>query len=829
MKLPSWTAGVLIGLLVVSMVPTSYAESVTDSGYVFVGAVMVDTRLTNELAAADSGERLYAVVGFSEPPTGQNVADLEALGLTVVPLKRLPFAAVGGTKDAIWAATAVAGVRSLHANRPLYPLGHTARPDPAVMSRDTNAFGTGVSSVLADRAWSLGITGQGIGVAVLDTGIDTTNPSLALSPFGPVIQNVQTLGDELLLFPQHNVEVFVEDQVTTDTFGHGTHVAGSVAGSGRASFGFFPGVAPGAHLIGLDGLECTIISELPDTGCLVTILTSFDYILLNQDKYHIRVNTNSWGSFPPTPFDPNDPISRAVDELVENDITVLFAAGNSGPGANTMTPESRNPKVVAVAASQPSGGLVRFSSRGVVGGETPTIASPGHLIISTRIHSGGEMDIFTVAGFDAIIPPEFIPNYLVAQGTSMATPVAAGVVALILSANPTLKPTQVKDLLMHTATPMLGYAPHEVGAGFVNAEAAVRNALGTMAKATRVKLPAHMEIAKDASAGEVLLTHDYRASIAGVGVVGFRHFPFSFPVYTNESRPIDIRLQWETIQRYAVYATGYRVRVFDPNFNLLHQEDTDFFSLSQGVSFTIPAETRASRTPGDGAYWSFDMVNFNPGWGILDTSVTVHYGEDFKPPFKTEKIKPEKVHGKPDKKAAKPGGGAEAQGFVQDSNGTGADGAVVGVELVDPLGGVVWRGTATAVDGHFTTFVPVPAGALGSYRLRMASGDAVAWAALAIDGTAPVLSGLSVATDGRSIAIRLSAIDDGGIGYAAVFLTHLTTGETAGVFLANRGDGTYAGNLVLDPAAPTGGWNVEVYVADIASNGASVTATVEVA
>lgn len=820
-------AALLLSFLALAFAPPAAG----DEYYTAMGGVQVDNRLLEIADLSDDAARLYAVVGLESLPAGEDMASLEALGLTTLPYQHLPFVAVGGTKGQILAAAEVPGVTTLHWNRPLVPLGHAVDPDPDVMFRDTNAFGTGVSSVLADRAWALGVTGETIGVAVLDTGIDTSNPALALSPLGPVVQNVNILSDEHLQFPDRDVQVFLEDQVTTDTFGHGTHVAGSVAGSDLASAGFYLGAAPGAHLIGLKGLQCSIVTDLVPgvPGCLVTILSSFDWILENHEAYNIRVNTNSWGSVTPRPFDPADPISVAVDALVEAGIVVLFAAGNSGPGPNTMTPESRNPKVIGVAASQPSGGLVEFSSRGVPGAETPTVAAPGHLIISTRLHSGGDMDIFTVVGFDAVIPPQFLPNYLVAQGTSMATPVAAGVAALVLSANPELTPAQVKGVFEESATPMLGYGPFEVGAGFVNAEAAVRSVLGMPTKATKVKLPAQMGIGFDTTTDSVVLSHDYRASIAGVGLAGFIHFPFSFPVYTDQERPIEIHLQWETIQPYTVYHTGYRVRVYDPNLELVLQADTDLFTLTTGLTLTVDAETRADRTPKDGAYWYVDMVNFNAGWGILDFTPTVFYGKNFKPPFQTEVVKPFHATGKPDRDAAGPRTGFHFQGSLTGEDGDPADGHPVQVELVDALDVVLAETTTVSVQGHFTAWVPVPHGIPdGTYTLRATAGDLTLVHEVQVDSVAPLLSDLDAAqTDEGTFAFQVAALDAEGLGYVAVLLTHGETGETTGVFLVDQGDGTYAGTLVLSADAPLGAWDVEVYAADRASNPASLTTSLD--
>lgn len=816
---------VLASVILFASITTLNVVLGDDARYTTVKGVLVDNRWLMSAGAASADDRLYAVVGYDHPPTAADVSALSAVGLTAIPYANLPYAAVGGTRDQISAVVNLAGVQSLHANRVFQALSHDANPDPSVLFRDTNAYGTGVSSVLADRAWALGDTGQGITVAEIDTGIDASNPSVAPSPLGPVINNVQVLSDELLLYPQHDANVYLEDQVSTDNFGHGTHVAGSVVGSGLASGGFYVGVAPGAHIIGLDGLQCTLISDVLG-GCLVTILSSFDWVLSNHDQYNIRVETNSWGGGA-APFDPNDPISIAVHQVVQAGIVVLFAAGNSGPAADTMSAESRNPEVIAVAAGQPSGGLVEFSSRGISGGVSPTIAAPGHLIISTRIHTGGEMDIFTAVGFDAIIPPELIPNYLVAQGTSMATPVAAGVAALVVSANPSLTPAQVKHVFESTATPMLGYQTFEVGAGFVNAEAAVRSALGFSTKANRVKLPAQMSISTDPTTNSVLLAHDYRASITGLGLVGFGHFAFSFPVYTADAKPIDIVLHWDTIQPYSVYTTGYRVTVYDPTLTEVARIDTDFFTLSQGLTFTIDAATRSSLTPAGGAYWYMDMVNFNPGWGILDMSAHVAYPAGFSPPLKTTKVPPFLLHGKTDKSAAKPGQNVQSQGTVEDADGNALDGVPVQIELVGPLGVSVWQGATTSVDGSFTAAVPVPASAAdGSYAVRFTAGDVTTSTPLTVDSAPPVLTGASVSPAGaNAVRIQATATDAVGLAYVRAVLSNPSTESTFAMFLAPQSDGTFAAVVGLPS---TGTWSVAITSVDRAVNFVSIDLSIPV-
>ncbi|MFC7670200.1 S8 family serine peptidase [Hymenobacter humi] len=166
-------------------------------------------------------------------------------------------------------------------------------------------------------------------------------------------------------------------------------------------------------------------------------------------------------------------------------MVVVFAAGNEGPGADTHNPYAIAPWTISVGAGDRNGLLADFSSRGVRGeqgtfsvdGETwtfknePVIVAPGVDVVSTRAVApvsslGAQMDA-------ELLTPAEVPFYTHMSGTSMATPHLAGVVALLLEAKPSLNPAQVKELLVKTATNMPGHESWEVGAGYVNAYAAV--------------------------------------------------------------------------------------------------------------------------------------------------------------------------------------------------------------------------------------------------------------------------------------------------------------------------------------------------------------------
>ncbi|HYC76234.1 MAG TPA: S8 family serine peptidase, partial [Planctomycetota bacterium] len=285
--------------------------------------------------------------------------------------------------------------------------------------------------------------------------------------------------------------LFVENLPNTESsMGHGTHVASTAAGTGGASGGKYSGVAPGAHLVGV---------SVGDAIFIFWALAGLDWILDNHEAYNIQVVNNSWGT--EGAYDPNDPINEATKALYDAGITVVFAAGNSGPGANTLNPYSAAPWVISVAAGcklvgDPASAwltpcadagdrdpvLAGFSSRGIPDDPDvhPDVTAPGALIVAGRASTGVIM-----TGLDApddlqtcAIDPTHLAFYTCASGTSMASPHVAGVVALLEEASGgTLTPDQALAALTSTARPLPGFALWEVGAGYVDALAAVNAVL----------------------------------------------------------------------------------------------------------------------------------------------------------------------------------------------------------------------------------------------------------------------------------------------------------------------------------------------------------------
>ncbi len=458
------TAAALVGHLAQVLASVARDESASAALAGLLAATLpgkppavVDPALLEAVRApAGAGGELLLIVSYWQQPGNGQVAVLESLGAEVVyRFSELPMVAVRAPLSLVGTISELPGVRSVYRDRELvYDL------------RDSVPF------IGADRVWSdpvLGFTGRGVTVAVVDSGIDATHPDL---PPGEhkVVRNVKPIAGDFVsesgppLFPT----VAVEQAHNTDlTIGHGTHVAGIVAGTGAAAGGRYAGVAPGARLVGYS----------TDVGLyLFYVLRAFDYVLAHQYSLGIRVVSNSWGSGPSPDCKPeyDSPIAIATRLMHDRGMAVVFSAGNNGPNPGTIGREKMFPWVLAVAAGTKTGGLAAFSSRGCIAeGINPTLTAPGVDIIAPRAKTGAYMNALAPLRGDLALSGTEPLYYTRASGTSMAAPHVSGVVALMLEANPRLTPRQVKQVLMETATPMPGYEPWEVGAGYLDAYAAV--------------------------------------------------------------------------------------------------------------------------------------------------------------------------------------------------------------------------------------------------------------------------------------------------------------------------------------------------------------------
>jgi serine protease AprX len=280
---------------------------------------------------------------------------------------------------------------------------------------------------------------------------------------------------------------------TDDTNGHGTHVAGILAGNGNQSNLVYVGVAPNVNLINLVALDNTGSST--DSVVIAAIQRAIQL----SSQYNIQVINLSLGR-PIFESYTVDPLCQAVETAWKAGITVVVAAGNEGrdnsqntDGYGTITAPGNDPYVITVGAMNTENTLTTsddvitsYSSKGptlldhIV---KPDLVAPGNLIISVLGHGK--------------VPQQFPQNitdtnYLILSGTSMAAPVVSGAAALLMQQNPNLTPDQVKALLMKTANknfpvssvstdPTTGisytsyYDIFTVGAGYVNVWSALNS------------------------------------------------------------------------------------------------------------------------------------------------------------------------------------------------------------------------------------------------------------------------------------------------------------------------------------------------------------------
>lgn len=537
-------------------------------------------------------------------------------------LNRLPIAGIVATREAAQKLMATPGVRSLRFN------------DPVTLDDEAANMLTSVTRAQAQTALvnaeGQPYTGKGISILVNDSGIDGTHQDLQFG--GKLLQNalghLNGLGDVVGINPN----MPIENVPNTDVLGsHGSHVAGIAAGDGTASAGLFTGSAKGASLIGYGSGAALFVLDT---------LGGFDYamqILDTHPEYNLRIVTNSFGNTGDvgTCFDPADPTNIATKALSDRGVIVVFSAGNSGSGPDTITGNFKKaPWVLAAANAEKSGLLAPSSSRGslargsyftevdgerLIVNDRPTVVTPGTNYISARAVAA---DPFTPLDTEAdissgAIPLELIPFYTQKTGTSMAAPHLAGLVALLLEANPALTWREIKPIFEKTATNMPGYEPWEVGAGMANVEAALAMALSLRRD---YGVPNHTQRGFFASIalGESTVT-PVSVAFAPAGAVE----PVSFEVGADDSL---VLAQWTQPEGNACTCA---IVLTDPDGN----------RYGSSIALPVLGATVATSAPAKAGTWQFSVsgigslsgVSLDPlgvtngiaGPGTVDATLTV--------------------------------------------------------------------------------------------------------------------------------------------------------------------------------------------------------------
>src|SRR5215207_5565488 len=471
-------------------------------------AVKIDSQLTRFFATHAPGATTPVIITYGRKPGATEFSRLQLAGVKKgFATRELPMVIADMNATQLTAVKGQPGVVSIYSNRLLKPFTNVSR---AFIGVPQTAADTEVTKRNTSNP-GFPISGKSVGIGYIDTGIDGTHKDLnygtktvqnviqplsetVVSDAGLVVGVGVSVGD-LVNGTGFVPPIYVENQPSSDVqSGHGTFGAAVAAGTGEQSGGFYGGVARGAHLVGVNsGNEL----GLPT----VAIIGAYDYLLANQYLYNIRVINNSWGDLLSADgLDPANPVNVATRVSHDRNITVVFAAGNSGDTPTSINPYSTMPWAISVAAGEKQGlgTPASFSSRGVDNGTgadaagmpadatlppnlRPDITAAGVDIKSARLRGVGltnTLGTVPVVGNDlTTIAPAYLPYYTTSQGTSFSCPHISGVVALMLEANPLLTPDDVVTILRQTANPM-PFDERVVGKGYVDAHNAVRAAMG---------------------------------------------------------------------------------------------------------------------------------------------------------------------------------------------------------------------------------------------------------------------------------------------------------------------------------------------------------------
>ncbi len=307
------------------------------------------------------------------------------------------------------------------------------------------------SAVGVSSAWDSGYDGTGVGVAIIDSGVNDNHSDLEDS-IGAVSR---------VVYHQDFTGTATTNSYGAkwDLYGHGTHVAGIVGGNGAMSNGRFAGLAPNVNFIDLRVLDKN------GSGSDSMVIAAIQRAIQLKDTYNIRVINLSLGRGIPTGY-ASDPLCQAVESAWRAGIVVVVASGNYGRlsvngsnGYGTVTAPGNDPLVLTVGAmktmntgTRSDDQIASYSSKGPTTFDhvvKPDIVAPGNTIISVIDHGStleAKYPMNKRMGSDWSTRP-----YFVLSGTSMATPVVSGAIALLLQQDPSMTPDQVKARLMKTA------------------------------------------------------------------------------------------------------------------------------------------------------------------------------------------------------------------------------------------------------------------------------------------------------------------------------------------------------------------------------------------
>jgi serine protease AprX len=417
-----------------------------------------------------SGERSAAAVAALGGEVGTPLGIIDGFEAEV------PTASIGELREA-------PGVADVTVDAAVTMLASTWRDDVDLGGLPTVLDGAGVSG-----AWSATdargriLTGKGVGVALIDSGVV---PVEGLTTPGKVVN-----GPDLSFDSQH------ADAQHLDAFGHGTHLAGIIAGKdagagvtskGTAAAPGFVGVAPDATVVNVK------VAASDGAVDVSQIIAALDWTVQhrNDNGMNIRVVNLSFGTDGTQPYQ-LDPLAHAVESAWRNGLLVVVAVGNGGNLTETVSNPATDPFVLAVGASDHKGTSDRrddvvadFSSRGSAA-RTPDLVAPGRSIVSLR-SPGSAADLGSP---NAVVNDgRGAPRLFRGSGSSQSAAIVAGSAALLLQQRPELTPDQLKKLLTSTATSLKGTDVRLQGAGLLDVQRAVRTKTPSIARSVQPFAP----------------------------------------------------------------------------------------------------------------------------------------------------------------------------------------------------------------------------------------------------------------------------------------------------------------------------------------------------
>ena len=450
-------------------------SNVPGSGHFSRIAPELSNLLSKAKRGTASSQTVRVIVQYKQVPTASHYSAMSWRGARLhAKLHMIKGAAFTIPASALPALEADPNVESVTIDHPL-----------TLMDDVTDA------AIGAPSAWNSGFTGAGIGVAVVDSGINDSHPDLwdSTHTYSRVLYHQDFTG----------TATSNSSGAQYDLYGHGTHVAGIIAGNGYLSGGQYQGVAPAANLVDLRALDAN------GAGSDSTVIAAIQQAIALKNVYNIRILNLSLGRGIPVSYT-QDPLCQAVEAAWNSGIVVVVAAGNYGRldvngsnGFGTITAPGNDPYVLTVGATKSNGSSLpssetkaSYSSKGPTTYDhvvKPDMVAPGHGIISL-VAPGATLELQN--SNDQIKGSDGNYDYFRLSGTSMATPAVAGAVALMLQEQNTLTPDQVKARLMKTARKMgllnsSAYVPHllrsfidyydlfSVGAGLLDVQDAMTN------------------------------------------------------------------------------------------------------------------------------------------------------------------------------------------------------------------------------------------------------------------------------------------------------------------------------------------------------------------